>query len=235
MKRVWILIIIATCPVLAVAQNPRTSTGNMNRTPYRPAAPPPSMVGSYGGWPAYGGTTTAAGSAMNGMSNVISSKGNYNLSTSAAAVNMTQAQSAEIQNRQQATDAYFEMRATNKAARAAEEGPKPTMEQLVKVAHDGVPKPLGEGQMDPTTGKLNWPGALQDDGFASQRAIIDRLMAEQANYGYMSHADQTKFRSTTDALLGELKARIKEIPPPDYVASRTFLNSLVYAVTKTKT
>jgi hypothetical protein len=235
MKRIWILVILAACPVLVVAQNPRPGTGSRSGTSFRPAAPPPSMVGSYGGWPAYGGATTAAGSAMSGMSNVISSKGNYNLSTSEAAKNMTQAQSAEIQNRQQATDAYFEMRATNKAARAAEEGPKPTMEQMVKIAHDGVPKPLGEGQMDPTTGKLNWPGALQDDNLASQRAVIDQLMAQQANYGYMSYSDQTKLRSTTDALLGELKAHIKEIPPPDYVASRTFLNSLVYAVTKSKT
>ena len=97
--------------------------------PYQPAVPAASTVNTYGGYPGYSGGGTAAGNAMNGMANVISAKGNYNLSTSAAAINMTQAQKNEIQNRQLSTNTYFEMRATNKAARANEAGPPPTMEQ----------------------------------------------------------------------------------------------------------
>ena len=67
---------------------------------------------------------------MNGMANAISAKGNYNLSTSAAAINMTQARKNHIQNQQLAANTYFQMRAMNKAATAAERGPPPTMEQL---------------------------------------------------------------------------------------------------------
>src|SRR5262245_25745017 len=98
---------------------------NRNRGRGAVAVPVPSAIAPYGG---YGGGTTAAGSASTGMANVISAQGDYNLSTSEAAINMTQAQSAEIQNRQEYTNTYFEMRATNKAARAAEEGPPPTAE-----------------------------------------------------------------------------------------------------------
>ena len=122
------------------AGNNRNAAGNKNapgsqnappgsnegayRNQYQPAVPPPSMVGSYGGWPGgYGGASTAAGSAMNGMASAISAKGDYNLSTSAAAINLTQAQSNEIQNRQQATNTYFEMQATNKAAPTPRPGP----------------------------------------------------------------------------------------------------------------
>ena len=64
----------------------------------QPAVPAPSTTNVYGAYPGYAGGTTAAGSAMNGMANAISAKGNYNLSTSAAAINMTQAQSNEMQN-----------------------------------------------------------------------------------------------------------------------------------------
>jgi len=76
-----------------------------------------------------------------------------------SAINMTQAERNEIQKRQLATDTYFEMRATNKAARAAEAAPRPTMEQLTASPSKAPPKPLAPGEWDPTTGKLIWPSA----------------------------------------------------------------------------
>ncbi len=113
MNRTWILMVIVAYPVLAFAQTSSSGSGGTS-VPYQPAVPPPSTVNAYGGWPGYTGGTTAAGSAMNGMASVISAKGDYNLSTSAAAINMTQAQKQEIQNRQQWTNTYFDMRATNR-------------------------------------------------------------------------------------------------------------------------
>jgi hypothetical protein len=171
---------------------------------------------------------------MNGMANVISAKGDYNLSTSAAAINMTQAERNEIQNRQLYTNTYFEMRATNRAARAAEAGPKPTVEQLARIAHDGVPKPLGPSQLDPVTGRLDWPSALQQPSFDPQRSIVDQLCAKFAAYGGLAYSDQTKVRQTVDTMFAGLKAQIRQIPPPDYVACRGFLSSVLYAVTKTQ-
>lgn len=235
MNRMWILIVVAAYPVIAMSQTGSPGSSKSSGTPYQPAVPAGSTVTSYGGWPGYsGGGGTAAGNAMNGMANVISAKGDYNLSTSAAAVNMTQAQKNEIQNRQQWTNTYFEMRQTNRAARAAEAGPPPTMEQIARMAHDGVPKPLPPSQMDPVSGKLKWPDALQNDSFATQRGELEKLFATQAKYGALSYADQMKVRKTTDAMFGELKAQIKDMPPQDYVACRSFLQSLTYAATKTE-
>ena len=119
MNRLWFLLILMAFPALMLAQSAPPYPGKSGASqPYQPAVPPPSMVNGYGGWSEYGGTGggTVAGSAMNGMANVISAKGNYNLSTSAAAMNMTQVQKQEIQNHQQYTNTYFDMRATNRAA-----------------------------------------------------------------------------------------------------------------------
>jgi hypothetical protein len=189
----------------------------------------------YGGgeW-GYGTPTTAAGSAMSGMSQVISSAGQYNLATSAAAVNMTQAQRNQIQNDMLATSTYFDMRAANRAARDAEAGPKPSMEQLVRIARQGTPKPLNTTQMDPVSGRLIWPDVLQDASFASQRSEVDEIFAKRASYGGLAYSDQAKVRQTIDAMFDELKARIRAIPPQDYVTSRSFLQSLVYAASKTE-
>ena len=98
-----------------------------------------------------------AGNAMNGMANVISAQGQRNLSNSAAAINLTQARKNEIQNRQQWTNTYFDMRNTQRQQMAAERGPRSTPEQLARIAKNGTPDPLAPNQMDPVTGRLYWP------------------------------------------------------------------------------
>ena len=237
MKRLCFLLILVAFPALILAQpSPQYSRPSGSSQPYQPAVPPPSMFGGYGGWSGdYGGTgaSTAAGSAMNGMASVISAKGNYNLSTSAAAVNMTQAQKQEIQNRQQWTNTYFDMRATNKAARQADEGPQPTLEQIARFARDGAPKPLASDQWNPVAGTVNWPALLQQDQFAPQRSELEQLLAKQATYGRLDYSDQTKARENIETMFAGLKSQIKDVPPMDWTASNSFLKSLNYAVTKT--
>src|SRR5262245_63896784 len=101
-----------------------TATAQPQGSQYTPAVPSASY-GGYGGYGFYGGTpggATVEGSMMQGMASVISAKGNYNLATSAAAVNMTQAMKQDIVNRQDATNAYFAMQETNRASRAVKRG-----------------------------------------------------------------------------------------------------------------
>jgi hypothetical protein len=211
---------------MALAQQPPTEQ------PYQPAVPPPSM-GAYGGGYGYGMTggvgSTAAGSAMTGMANVVSAKGDYNLATSAAAVNMTQAQRNEIQNRQLYTNTYFEMRETNRQARAAESGPRLTAEQISRIAHETAPKPLSSSEVNHVTGKLNWPDVFQMDVFSADRANFERLMGSYSQVGTLSYGDKTKARALINNMAKELKQRIREIPGPDYIASRSFLESLMYS------
>ncbi len=90
------------------------------------------------------------------------------------------------------------------------------MEQLVRMAHEAAPKPLGPSQMDPVNGRLNWPSALQQDSFDSQREQLDQLFATRAKYGGLNYADQLAVRKTVDAMFDELKAQIRDIPPQDY-------------------
>src|SRR5688572_20771421 len=174
MSRFTFVAALAATAVMAMAQS-----GS-----YQPAVPSPSTYNGYGGY--YGGSYgggTVAGSAMQGMASVISAQGNYNLATSAAAVNMTQAQKNDIQNRQEWTNTYFEMRATNRAATTAERGPPPSHEQIARLAAAGMPKPLTSHEVDPVSGQVAWPDLLQDNLFAQQRAQVEQLMAKRAQYG----------------------------------------------------
>ncbi|MEN6406826.1 MAG: hypothetical protein ABFC77_10170 [Thermoguttaceae bacterium] len=232
MNRFWTLLILSAFPLVALAQ---TRPFDPSETGYRPVVPSPSTVAAYGGWPGYSmGGGTAAGNSLNGMASVISAAGDYNLATSAAAVNMTQAQRNEIQNRQAWTNTYFEMRATNRAARQAERAPTPTMEQLARMARDGAPKPLAVSQLDPVTGQLTWPSVLQQSQFDAQRAEVDQLFADRARLGGLNISDQQKVRQALEDMFASLKSQVREVPPQQYVAGRTFLQSLSYVALKTE-
>lgn len=215
----------ATSILIAVAALAWCDTALLAQYP-----PPPGYGYGYGG---YGGGT-AASNNMNGMANMISAKGSYNLQTSQAAINMTQAQSQEIQNHQQYTDTYFNMRATNRAATEAERGPHPTTEQLARIAADGVPKTISPGEMDPVSGQLAWPDLLQDDQFSDQRAEVEKLVAKQSSQGRLGFTDQKAARETIDDMFHELKAEITQVPSQQYVGARSFLQSLIYTLTKTE-
>lgn len=231
MRCLVLFIVVLTSVSLTSAQQSRSQSA----APYQPAVPPPSM-GVYGGGAGYGygggAGTTPAGSAMTGMSNVISAKGDFALSTSAAAVNMTQAQKQEIQNRQEYTNTYFDMRATNKQARAAEEGPRATMEQLARIAHEDAPKALSPGEMNEVTGKLSWPQALQLDSYAAGRKKLEELFGTYSQMGNLNYADQVKARQIISTMNDQLKAQIRTIPATDYTTCKRFLKSLMYTTCK---
>ncbi len=227
MKRIWIfsIMILIAGPVMTLGQGGGS---------YQPAVPPPSttVYGGGGGW-GYGGAQTPEGAALQGMSQVISAQGQYNLATSAAAVNLTQAESNQLKNNVQGVQTFWQMRDIGAAERAKERGPRLTPEQLARMARDGAPQGLSPSQIDPVTGVLYWPAALQDPSFQPQKSVVDEETAKWLKYGGLNYADQTQVRENIDTMFDGLKSQITSIPPQDYVACRKFLQSLLYATTRT--
>jgi hypothetical protein len=236
MKSLGLVVAVVSCAAMVFAQSSHPDGSGQAGQAYHPAVPQASGVAAVGneGWWGQPGGGTVAGSAMNGMANVISAAGDYNLSTSAAAVNMTQAQRQEIENRSQWTQTYFDMRAVNRSASAAERGPNLTVEQLARIAHEGAPTPLTPSQVDPVTGRIDWPTLLQTEAYAPQRAVLDHLVAKRATLGGLGYPDREQARDAIDAIMAALKGQIRDIPPAQYVASRNFLGSLLYATSKSQ-
>lgn len=189
--------------------------------------------GRYGyggyGYGGFGGGTTAAGSYATGMSNVIRAQGQYNVMTSEAMINAEQARQIYIENRQRATQAYFQMRQMNQSYRDAERGPPATPEMLARIAKSGVPKPLSPAQLDPVSGLIAWPATFQSDAFAAYRAQLDRLFElraqDKAHVGQVTYTEVKQLTNGMQAKLDQL-LRDKAVTDPDYVAGRAFLDSL---------
>lgn len=172
-------------------------------------------------------STPAEGYAR-GVSDVIRSAGMYNLATSEASVNMTEATRRNIENRQQWTNTYFDMRATNQAYRDAERGARPSMEQLVRYAQAGKPKRLSPSELDTVSGRIHWPRLLKTDGFSQSRSQLEDLFRNWASAGASNSDQLDKIRDVTDAMLDELKAQVQTSLPRDYLVAKHFIQSLAY-------
>lgn len=115
---------------------------------YQPGSfyPPYSGGGGYygggGGWGGWGWGSnmgvgsTAAGSYYTGLGNAIRSQGQYNLDTSAAAINLTEAQRREIENSKLWTETYFEKRRINQAYQESQKRPAGNAETWMRLAQE---------------------------------------------------------------------------------------------------
>ena len=228
MKHSTVLVAAAAVAGAAVtfAQAPEPAQQPGISQPIQP--PGNAYYGGYGGYPGGGHASTAAEGAARGMADVVRSQGEANLNNSAAAINYSVARSNQIQNRAAWTSTYFDMRAENRARRAAERRPRATMADLVRYAQAGKPKPLSPSQFDVVTGAVSWPLALQVDGYEKSRAELEQVLARRASSGTISPADYMKARQVANSMLAQLKKQIREVPPAQYTLARRFLESLAY-------
>jgi hypothetical protein len=180
------------------------------------------------GWGMGGGyASTAQQAADYGMSSMMRAQGYQNLMNSEASKNWEQAKTLEIENRQKWTETYFEMRKTNREARAAEEGPRITQEQAIRLAHTAGPPRLGSTQLDPVTGHIEYPLVLQDNIFTPYRSELDRLFATRASSGgSIQFEDVRAIQQTVEKFVDVLREHVNDYPAGEYGRARTFLNSL---------
>ena len=194
----------------------------------QPITPPSPNV--YGGGGYYGGShaSTAAEGGLRGMGDLVRSQGQANLSNSAAAINYSIAQKNEIENRSQWTHTYFQMRKANREYRAAERGPRPTMEDLVRYAQRGKPKRLGTSEVDTVTGAINWPVLLRSDEFAASRSELEAAFARRASHSAIDAEDYAKVKRATSRMLADLKKQVRNVPSNQYMIAKRFIESLAY-------
>jgi hypothetical protein len=120
------------------------------------------------------------------------------------------------------------MRDANKKYRAAEAGPKPTMEDLVRYAQAGKPKRLSPSELDAVSGEVSWPTVLQSAPYDQYRSEMETLLGHRAASGALSFGDQQKLDQAKKEMLAELKSQIRDIPPQEYTTAKRFVESLAY-------
>src|SRR5579872_3279977 len=181
-----------------------------------------------GGYGYYGGGT-AAGNYFMGLAQVIRAEGQYNAMTAQGMVSYEEARSKYIDNVNRWTQAYFQMREANDAyQRQKFARTKHSRETLAMVAASDVPLRLSSYDLDPISGKINWPAPLLEAQYDGLRSDLDQLFATRATTSQTGtsapiHED---IRQLRDAL----RSNIETMPANDYIAARKFLDSLDYSI-----
>jgi len=163
-----------------------------------------------------------------GAADIIRSAGAANLMNSAAANNWQDAQRKYIENRVYGTDQYFEMRRMNRAARAAERGPKPTMEKLVRLAGARKPNRLSPSELDPLTGKITWPVLLREPQFREDRQKLEEIYVERAFDGQLGLTQLRQVNSSVASMKAGLLKDVRSSEPMFYTQAKAFLEGLAY-------
>ena len=189
----------------------------------------PQTVVAGGGW-GWGGAhaSTAEQGMMEGMASMMQSAGARNLMNAQALGFVEDARRKNIDNRVYGTDAYFQMRKANRDARAAEQGPRPTQEDLQRYARQRAPSRLSPSELDPLTAAISWPSVLREDTYAAYRGQLESLFQKRAQKGYLTGSERAEVQQTVGALQADLKKNLRNYTPQDYVQAKKFTEGLNY-------
>jgi len=170
---------------------------------------------------------TAFGDIARGQAEFARAAGEFNLNSSKAMINAQTAKAMALENKLAFTETFFENRRINRAARALEAGPRPTMDQIVTFARMQAPRRLSSLELDPVTGEIAWPRVLTDKPYKSHRAFIEEQFRLRAKTGgSIDYAQFEVFDKALESFEEKLQANVKKYRVADYGKGRNFLESL---------
>ncbi len=175
--------------------------------------------------------STAAESYAHGYADVIRAQGEYSVLASQSLMNLAEARRREVENRVAETEAYFRMREINRRHRYGDRATSSSehcvgrQTRAAQTASQTKP-----GQFTMRDGHLVWPKALQDDAFESHRAEIEKIFESRASFGTVSESGRSRLTQASRAMESELRGRVWEYSPGDYMAAKRFLATMRFHV-----
>ena len=132
----------------------------------------------------YNSASTAAEGAANGMSNIIAAQGQKNLSDSQAAINLTTARSAQINNQVDSVNAFWEKKGIYNEHQQQQLAAI-TAKRNAYLANNGLGT-LTPEEFDRTTGTIFWPKVMDQEQYSQYKSTLDKLFKERAYNGALT-------------------------------------------------
>ena len=194
-------------------------------------------VAQYGrGWGGGYHSSTAAEGAMRGMGDLTRARGEKNMMNSQAALTMTDVRSADLDNRVQTTQTYWELKRINKENRFYSDDQKAAIRQknLEKQMFHRAKQSQGHrpdaGSLDPVSGSIAWPLALGNRAYDDYRAQLDGMFAARADkQGAIGYDGYRRITKLTKSMLKTLKKQMQQdtdMSLREYTDAKKFINGL---------
>lgn len=172
--------------------------------------------------------STPASGIGHAAADVIRAQGMYNESTANALLRFEQARGQYLANQRQWMDMVTMRQRAITATR--ERSREMAKVRNARYRDEGLwkaplPPRLTSLELNPSTGKVTWPVALQRDTFALDRNEIESLLAARSEGGSTSELMESLENRTRQMRL-ELRDHIRELRTQEYLQARRFLDSL---------
>ncbi len=183
--------------------------------------------GPVGPW---GAGSTAAESYQRGMADVIRARGQAAESQARASRDLEQARAQAIENQSRQLEEYQRRRRMGLAERDARQTAQREAINRSRGSRDVAVSSNAPAatQVDPETGAVTWPVALQAPEYQEAREQMDQLFAQRAQQGDSPERTEAILQQaqTMRQLLG---SRIRDYPANEFLAADRFLQAVLAA------
>ncbi len=224
-------IVVALVAATGFAQTPEDYINTPPGPFHRPVSPYPIELGY-----TQHHASTATEGFLRGKAELIQAWGNFHLSTSQAAILQQQARWLDRENDLKQTQALLAQKKMWSDARAHAQKERQLRriegQQILAVRQATIYREaykLSAQQLDPSTGAIHWPPALQTEEFRSDREHIEQLFQEQFAYGDPQPATASDIAHSVELWSRSLGKQIRSTPRDEYAAAQKFLMGLKYA------
>jgi len=171
-------------------------------------------------------SSTIVEGAQRGHADVLRAQGERALLGTKALINFEIARSMYIDNKKKWTETYLERKRMGEAARTEHYAKKRASIDKYRASRtSNTPARLTVSQIDPSTGRISWPSALQKAQFSASRKELDELFVLRAHTNSVVGLTD-KIYAESRSMQASLKSKIKNIPATDYISARKFLDGL---------
>jgi hypothetical protein len=127
-----------------------------------------------------------------------------------------------LANRRDAVETYFDLRQKNEERRLAQLRKARTggssVREVSMTTPQGARRAAGPAMEN---GEIAWPAVLMSDDLAEHRIALERVSGVAT--GEITAQEQARAAEAAASLLAELKNRVAEVAPQEYVAAKKWL------------
>jgi len=154
---------------------------------------------------------------------------NANATNAKTLETLQQVRSLSLDNNLKVAKTFYEKRKLHEGYRGLSTRKRPTQEDVIRYSKVSVPQRPASFQVEQARGRIYWPEVLLDEEFSDCRIQLDSLFVQRKAGLSISGSSVSQQVQTVAKQMGkQLRSKIRQMTPADYLAARKFLESLAY-------
>lgn len=173
----------------------------------------------------------AAAAWVTAQATMIKAAAEANATNAKAMETYEKARGLSLDNDMKAAKTFYDKRQMRETYCAQTSRSRPTQEDLIRYSKATVPERPTNYQLEPVRGKIYWPEVLQGETFLEERIQLESLFAERKTTDNgVSSPIYGQVQELAEQMRSELRMRVREISPAEYLAARKFIDALAFEV-----